>query len=323
MLKIPDELQIIKKATFKGCNSLKSLTIPAAVEFIYQEAFAGNNRMESVVAQPENPPFLYDNSFSNFSFPLKVPKGCKEAYQTAQGWKNFTNISDADKYKLTYVVDGDEYKSYEIEEGVNITPEPEPTKEGYTFSGWSEILETMPAHDVTVTGTFTKENYKLTYMVDDEIYKTISYDYGDVIIPEPVPTKEGYTFSGWSVIPEIMPAHDITVTGTFSINSYKLTYMIDDKVYKETMYEYGAIIIPEPQPEGDYATFEWTDLPQTMPAHDVIVYASYTSGIIEVLMTTQRNIRIYSPNGKKLDKLQKGLNIVVLDDGTVKKVVVK
>jgi len=60
-----------------------------------------------------------------------------------------------------------------------------------------------------------------------------------------------------------------------------------------------------------------------MPAHDVVVYASYTSGIIEVLMTTHRTIRIYSPNGKKQDKLQKGLNIVVLDDGTVKKVVVK
>lgn len=384
MIKIPDELQIIKKATFKGCNSLKSLTIPAAVEFIYQEAFAGNNRMESVVAQPENPPFLYDNSFSNFSFPLKVPKGCKEAYQTAQGWKNFTNISDADKYKLTYVVDGDEYKSYEIEEGVNITPEPEPTKEGYTFNGWSEIPETMPAHDVTVTGTFTIGSYKLTYMVDGEVYKTISYDYGDVITPEPAPekegytfsgwseipetmpahdltvtgtftinkykltyivdgeeyksyvldygititpetepTKEGYTFSGWSEIPETMPAHDVTVTGSFTINSYKLTYMIDDKVYKEAMYEYGATITPELQPEGDYATFEWIDLPQTMPAHDVVVYASYTSGISEVLMKTQRNIRIYSPNGKKLDKQQKGLNIVVLDDGTVKKVVIK
>ena len=94
-----------------------------------------------------------------------------------------------------------------------------------------------------------------------------------------------------------MPAHDVTVTGTFSINSYKLTYMIDDKVYKETTYEYGATITPEPKPEGDYDTFEWKDIPQTMPAHDVVVYASYTSGIAEILMATQRNMRIYSPNG--------------------------
>lgn len=211
---------------------------------------------------PTNPPFLYDNSFSNYTVPLKVPKGYKDAYQTAQGWKNFTNISDADKYKLTYVVDDEEYKSYEIEEGTTITPEPAPTKGGYTFSGWSEI-------------------------------------------------------------PETMPAHDVTVIGTFSINSYKLTYMIDEKVYKESLYEYGATIIAEPQPEGDYDTFEWIDLLQTMPAHDVVVYASYTSGIIEVLMASQHNVRIYSPNGKKLNKLQKGLNIVIFDDGTVKKVMMK
>ncbi|MBQ1492504.1 MAG: InlB B-repeat-containing protein, partial [Blautia sp.] len=43
------------------------------------------------------------------------------------------------KYKLIYQVDGEEYKSYEIEFGASITPEAAPTKEGYTFSGWSGI----------------------------------------------------------------------------------------------------------------------------------------------------------------------------------------
>jgi len=261
------------------------------------------------------------------------PEPSKEGY-TFSGWSeipetmpahdvNVTGTFSINSHKLTYVVDGEEYKSYELEYGATITPEPAPEKEGYTFSGWSEIPETMPARDVMVTGTFSVNKYKLTYTVDGEEYKSYELDYGASITLEAAPTKEGYTFSGWSKIPETMPAHDVTVTGSFTINSYKLTYMIDDKVYKETMYEYGAIITPEPQPEGDYATFEWTDLPQTMPAHDVVVYANYTSGIIEVLMTRQGNIRIYSPNGKKQDKLQKGLNIMVLDDGIVKKVVVK
>jgi len=252
----------LKKSCFERCDNLKNVVIPSSVEAIYQSAFRDCNKLEYVKVLSETPPFLYDDSFSNYTIPLKVPRGCKEAYQGAPGWKNFVSISDADKYRLTYVVDSKEYKVYEIEEGTTITQEPAPTKEGYTFSGWSEIPETMPAHDVIVTGIFT-------------------------------------------------------------INKFKLTYMIDDVIYKETIYEYGATITPEPQPEGDYATFEWTDLPQTMPAHDVVVYANYTSGIIEVLMTRQGNIRIYSPNGKKQDKLQKGLNIMVLDDGTVKKVVVK
>ena len=261
------------------------------------------------------------------------PAPTKEGY-TFSGWSEIPETMPAhdvtvtgtftiNKYKLTYKVDGAEYKSYELEYGAKITPEPAPTKEGYTFSGWSEIPETMPAHEVMVTGTFSVNKYKLTYTVDGEEYKSYKLDYGASITPEAALTKEGYTFSGWSEIPETMPAHDVTVTGTFSINSYKLTYMIDDKVYKETMYEYGATITPEPQPEGDYATFEWIDLPQTMPARDVVVYASYTSGIVELLMPRQQNVRVYSPIGKRLNSPQKGVNIIRMSNGRTKKIVVK
>lgn len=58
-------------------------------------------------------------------------------------------------YKLTYIVDGETYASYDVEYGAAITPEAIPSKDGYVFSGWSEIPETMPNHDVTVYATFT------------------------------------------------------------------------------------------------------------------------------------------------------------------------
>ena len=180
-------------------------------------------------------------------------------------------------------------------------------------------------YDMTyVAGTLVvteRPSYTLTYLVDGAIYKSFTINEGAALAGEEAPTKEGYTFSGWSEIPATMPAKDVTVSGTFAINSYKLTYMIDNKVYKEATYEYGAAITAEAQPEGDYLSFEWVDLPETMPAKDVVVHASYTTGIVEALMAGQRNVRIYSPNGRKRDKLQKGLNIVVFDDGTVHKVV--
>ena len=62
----------------------------------------------------------------------------------------------ATMYNLIYMVDGEEYKTVQLAEGETITPEANPTKDGYTFSGWSEIPTTMPAHDVTITGTFTE-----------------------------------------------------------------------------------------------------------------------------------------------------------------------
>ena len=323
-INIPSTISEIQDNTFNGCFRLPSIILPNSIKKIGMSAFKGCSGMTQITSLAIEPPFIYGNSFEKYDIPVYVPKGKKELYQQANGWKQFTNIIElVNKYKLSYFIDEELFKEIEIAEGATITPEAAPTKEGYTFSGWSEIPETMPAHDVTVTGTFSINEYKLTYTVDGEEYKSSEVEYGATITAEEAPTKEGYTFSGWSEIPETMPANDVTVTGSFTINSYKLTYMIDNKVYKEIMYEYGATITPELQPEGDYATFEWTGLPQTMPAHDVVVYGSYTSEIIETLMKTQPNIRIYSPNGKNLEKLQKGLNIVVLDDGTVKKVVVK
>ena len=55
----------------------------------------------------------------------------------------------------------------------------------------------------------------------------------------------------------------------------------------------------------------------------MVVHASYTTGIREMILAKPQDVQIYSPNGKKLNKLQKGLNIIRMSNGTTKKVVVK
>ena len=78
-----------------------------------------------------------------------------EAQNYAIGYVNGKLIvTECPSYTLTYLVDGATYMTYSLKEGDVITPEPEPVRDGYQFSGWSEIPETMPAHDVIVTGTF-------------------------------------------------------------------------------------------------------------------------------------------------------------------------
>ena len=262
------------------------------------------------------------------------PNPEQEGY-TFSGWSDIpptmpahtviiTGTFTINSYKLTYILNDEIYKQQAVFYGSAISPEPTIEREGHTFSGWSDIPATMPAHDVTVTGTLTVNRYILTYILDGREYKTLELDYGTTIIPEPDPEKEGYTFSGWAGLPGTMPARFVIVTGTFSINSYTLTYMIDDEVYKQVKYEYGAIITPEPKPEGDYKSFEWGGIPATMPSHDVTVNAVYETGIVEILlMVEQGQARVYAPNGKLLNRPQKGLNIIVFADGKVRKVVVK
>ena len=130
----------------------------------------------------------YSNDIIYMAATLYVPRGRTAMYSNVEGWKKFMNITETDtKFKLTYMLDGAEYKTYEIQATEVITPEPDPYKEHYIFSGWSEIPYLMPAQDVTITGCFTIDpEYQLSvnsvskddakpaiiYSVDGRIQKT-------------------------------------------------------------------------------------------------------------------------------------------------------
>ncbi len=159
------------------------------------------------------------STFSGSTINEKIEKmalGLGISQKDIDDFRSLMTESNIPSYALTYYVDGTEYKTYKQQKGKAITPETAPTKEGYTFSGWSGLPQTMPANDVEVTGAFTINNYKIKYMVDGTEYKTAEIQYGASITPEEEPTKEGYTFSGWSEIPETMPAQDLTVNGSFT-----------------------------------------------------------------------------------------------------------
>ena len=91
-LVISGNLNIINSRTFYNCSALKSVTIPSSVEIIYQEAFAGCYGLEEVIALPQKPPFLYDNSFSNYDITLKVPDSAIDAYSTTSPWSKFSTL---------------------------------------------------------------------------------------------------------------------------------------------------------------------------------------------------------------------------------------
>lgn len=227
------------------------------------------------------------------------------------------------KYSLTYNIDGKTYRTYEVEYGALIPFEQNPIKEGYTFSGWSDIPETMPGNDFAISGSFIINKYKLSYTVNEEIYRTYDIEYGAMVPIEQNPTKEGYTFSGWSNIPQTMPASDLSVTGSFIINKYKLTYKVDEEEFKTYEIEYCAVITPEAEPTKDGFVFSgWSDIPETMPAEDVVVSGSFSTGTPSIAIDSD-GARIYDLQGNRLNNIRKGVNIIRTEDGKVRKVVVK
>ena len=153
---IPNSVTRIGADAFFGCSDLTSITIGSGVNNIIERAFADCPELTDVYCYAEDVPQTssdaFEGSYINLAT-LHVPTGSVDAYKAVEPWKYFKEI--VSMYTLTYMVDGEVYKTYALSEGEVISPEPAPTKAGYTFFGWSEIPGTMPAHNVTVTGTFT------------------------------------------------------------------------------------------------------------------------------------------------------------------------
>ncbi|MBQ2970031.1 MAG: InlB B-repeat-containing protein, partial [Bacteroidaceae bacterium] len=189
----------------------------------------------------------------------------------------------ANVYILVYKVDGVVYKTYNVTYNAPITVEPAPVKEGHTFSGWSEVPSLMPAKDVEVTGSFTVNQYNVTFVVDGEVIAEYVVNYGETISLPETPAKEGHTFSGWDGVPETMPAKDLTISGTFVINKYLVTFKIGDEVIASYSLEYGAaIVIPEAPAKEGHTFNGWGEVAETVPAGDVTYEGTYTVNIYKV-----------------------------------------
>ena len=49
-----------------------------------------------IYCEAKEPPVLDKDAFNNYNCTIHVPYGCKEAYQQAAIWSNFTNIVETD-----------------------------------------------------------------------------------------------------------------------------------------------------------------------------------------------------------------------------------
>ena len=123
------------------------------------------------------------------------------------------------QYQVTFIADGVIVSEGMYDYGTQIVVPEAPEKEGYTFSTWGEIDATVPDHDVTYTASYDVNYYKLTYILDDEVYAEFDIAFGEFIVPIEVEPEEGRTFEGWQDVPETMPSHDVTIYGRSSITT--------------------------------------------------------------------------------------------------------
>ena len=185
-------------------------------------------------------------------------------------------------------------------EGASYSVMKNPIVNGYPFSGWMtdsvKVNDSMKfavpgnVNSVTFTGSFEEAEYTVSYYINDEFYASGRFRVGERIIPPETPEGEnGLTFSGWTGIPEIMPARDIRADGSFTLKAYRLSLYLDNELYFSMLFFEGTPLkhIPSPQIEGRIFR-GWKDLPMLMPANDVSAN-SYTSEANENVRTAGSN----------------------------------
>ena len=147
------------------------------------------------------------------------------------------------QYTLTFNADnGTEDVEITQDYGTKFDTPADPTREGYTFAGWNmDIPETIPAEDMSFTALWSVNSYKLVYILDGEVYAEYDVEYGSEITPENDPEKTGYTFDGWTEIPETMPAHDVEIHGSFSVVTAIRTILADEKAVD--VYNLNGVLV--------------------------------------------------------------------------------
>ena len=245
----------------------------------------------------------------------------------AKAYERYIDATEAvvNEYTLTYTVDGEVYKTADLVAGATITPEDAPTKEGYSFSGWSEIPATMPAEDLTITGTFAINQYSVKFLLDGQAVYDQQQDYGSAITAPTVADKEGYTFSGWGEVLETVPARDVTFTGSYIVNKYKVSYYVGEQLWQEDEVEYGTDLTLRtftPEDAARYSFAGWDgETFEKMPAKNLTYTAILIDGIGNIVAGASNVQTIFDGAGRKISKLQRGMNILQMKDGSVLKLI--
>ena len=203
-----------------------------------------------------------------------------------------TAIWKANAHKVIYLSEaGDQnaYRTYEnVAYGAEVPqPEENPSKEGYSFSGWTPAVPaTMGDEDLTFTASWTKGAYKLTFYAnadDTRAHATIAADFNDKVTGPADPAKVGYTFKGWAQsenateaeeLPTSMPAEDRTYYGVWEIQQYTITFDTDggSAIAAITQDYNTAVAAPADPTKTGYTFIGWNKaVPDTMPAENVTI----------------------------------------------------
>ncbi|MGD9910597.1 MAG: InlB B-repeat-containing protein, partial [Candidatus Izemoplasmatales bacterium] len=226
----------------------------------------------------------------------------EDTFETSYTFSVFPNDNltlyakwNVNQYDLTFEVNGGtpiDAISFDYHSAITL-PE-NPTKDGYSFSGWytddnltiNYLSSLMPVDGLTLYAKWNVNYYTLTFLTYNDVAITVqNYAFGTdlsgIMVPIPM-ARPGYTFLGWDIeIPSTMVSYNLVLKATYDINQYTIDYVdADGSVIQSSTLDYNTDLstytLPENPTKEGYTFTSWdTLLPNVVPDHDLTITALY------------------------------------------------
>ena len=265
--------------TDTGDKTFYAKWTPITYTITYENLLDGTNPNTINSYTIESPTITFENptrtGYTGSWNPSSIESG-------STGNKTITAAWGINKYTVTFKdYNGTVLKTQnDVEYNTSATAPTDPTRAGYTFTGWDKALTNI-TEDTTITATYSINSYTVTWTnYDDTVLKTDTVDYGETpAYTGATPTKPAdaqytYTFVGWT--PTIN-----TVTGDVT---YKATYTNAKNKYTVKWLNYDNTVLQEGTVDFG-VTPEYTGITPTKPADEQYTYTflSWTPVVVPVV----------------------------------------
>ena len=339
-LTIPNSVTTIENSTFENCFGFKGkLTIPNSVTTIGYSAFRGCSGFTGDLIIPNSVTTIGNLAFSGcsrFTGDLSLPKSLEIV-----GSLSFTNCKKIKTIKfqsLPKVLDGslDNYRNYKaifsLSDDSYISPEATGTVNAISYtrkmsSDWGTLILPYP---LKLTGSEPYRLYNIETVSDDEL--VLKQLEGVVAAGTPCVVKRNGSEAELrfeannAAIKTVIngsPVGDMTFSGTYWTKEVTNGYVIA----KDCFWNVAELMKnkPEAVKGAKVSPFRaWLDgTSANAPAQLSMRIDGSTTGIDAIDAINDAEAEYYDLSGKRLDELQKGVNIVRMKSGKTKKIIIK
>ena len=289
-LVVPSSVEDIIEKAMCGCRCLKSVTIPSHVNSIGNNAFLYCTSIEKVTFEGGSPTIgsgvfnIYNNTYfitrmqtpseapyalvnnCNNTHILCVPSGCKEKYETAEGWKEFRYIVEAEPEEV-FLERGNLYRI----NGNELT-----FLKGGNYGLWGYY---MPE-----TVTYQEKTYDVT-TIDGVVYEGFS---PDIVI--------------YNKVKSIAEGAFASCTGVHSVTSYlRNPFAINSNVFSDEVKQTITLRVPYGTKTKYQSTDGWKDFQNIVemdpePAKPYAVYDNGTLTFYDDNLRSERQGTTYDLN---------------------------